>query len=114
MENLAHSAGWIAGRAAMGHTRRLAERVNLATLQPRNELASTTYCLANPGTEYLVYQPKAGEAFSVELPLGKYDYEWFSPAKGEVAGSGIAQAVGGARQFKAPFEGDAVLYLKNQ
>jgi len=101
-------------RKCLGYTLTYANKMNLAAMTPRSELASTKYCLANPGTEYLVYQPKAGEAFSVELPLGKYDYEWFSPAKGEGAGSGIVQAVGGARQFKAPFEGDAVLYLKNQ
>ena len=29
------------------------------------ELANTKFCLANPGTGYLVYQPKSGETFSV-------------------------------------------------
>jgi hypothetical protein len=51
-------------RRALGDTRRFAERMNLAAMTPRNELASTRYCLAHPGHEYLIYQPKAGEAFT--------------------------------------------------
>ena len=50
----------------------------------------------------------------VELSAGTYRYEWFNPAKGESAGRGQVQAAGGSRQFKAPFAGDAVLYLKAQ
>lgn len=104
--------GYVASRAAMGQTRRFAERMDLAAMTPRGELASSGYCLANPGTEYLVYQPKAGEGFSVELRTGTYRYEWFDSAKGENAGSGSVKTAGGAQQFKAPFQGDAVLYLK--
>jgi len=44
--------------------------MNLAAMTPQGELASTKYCLANAGTEYLVYQPKPGEGFSVELKPG--------------------------------------------
>jgi hypothetical protein len=90
----------------------LAERVNLAAMQPGNELATTGYCLANPGNEYLVYQPAKGAAFSAELAKGVYQFEWFDPVKGAVAGKGLIEAPGGAQQFKAPFASDAVLYLK--
>jgi hypothetical protein len=99
---------------ALGHTRRFAERMNLIKMTPQNKLASTGYCLANPGEEYLIYQPKAGEAFSVELNAGKYRYEWFDPAKGAAAGEGRVESEGKAQEFKAPFAGDAVLYLKAQ
>jgi hypothetical protein len=109
---LGQDRGWEPIRAAMGHTRRLAERVNLAAMQPGNELATTGYCLANPGNEYLVYQPAKGAAFSVELPGGAYDFEWINPGKGAVAGNGRIEAPGGPQQFKAPFASDAVLYLK--
>jgi len=104
--------GYIASRRAMGHTRRFAERMNLAAMTPQSELASTRYCLASPGVEYLVYQPKAGEGFSVELKTGTYRYEWFDPTKGVSVANGSVKAPGGARQFKAPFERDAVLYLE--
>jgi hypothetical protein len=112
MENLAGSAGWIAGRAAMGHSRRLADRVNLTTLVPHPELASTRYCLAHPGQEYLVYLPDGGE-ITVDLSAtsGRFTVEWIDAAQGtsrpaeEVAG-------GAPRSFKAPFPDDAVLYLR--
>lgn len=99
-------------RRAMGHTRRFADRMNLAAMAPRNDLASTGYCLADPRQEYLIYQPKAGEALTVELNAGEYDYEWFCPARGVEVGTGKIETSGGSQQFKPPFDGDAVLYLK--
>jgi hypothetical protein len=74
-------------------------------------LASTGYCLANAGAEYLVYQPKEGQVFSVKLKAGTYRYEWFDPANGAAHSSGSFQVEEGNREFRAPFEGDAVLYL---
>jgi hypothetical protein len=109
---LGQDSGWEPIRAAMGHTRRLAERVNLVSLQPRNELASTGYCLAHPGREYLVYQPRKSEPFSVELKPGAYLFEWFDPAKGVTASKGRIEVPGGQQQFKAPSAADAVLHLK--
>jgi hypothetical protein len=112
MENLADSPGWIAGRAAMGHTRRVAERVNLAALVPHPELASTRYCLANPGQEYVVYLPEGGEtAVDLSTASGPLAAEWIHAGNGtkqpapEVAG-------GSRRTLRAPFTGDAVLYLR--
>jgi hypothetical protein len=99
-------------RRAMGDTRRFAERMNLAAMTPQPTWASTRYCLARAGTEYLIYQPEGGEGFSVELSPGAYRYEWFDPAQGRGTDSGTIQATGGGQQFKAPFEGDAVLYLR--
>jgi hypothetical protein len=105
---------WEPVRMALGYTRRLAERINLVAMTPQPELATTGYCLAQPGKEYLVYQPKTGEAFSVKLTAGTYRFEWFDPAKGAAAGDGSIGAVGESREFKAPFNGTAVLYLKSQ
>jgi len=99
-------------RQAMGDTRRWAGWINLATMTPQPTLASTRYCLASAGREYLVYQPKAEEDFSAELSAGTYRYEWFNPANGQVAGSGSMQTTDARHQFKAPFEGDAVLHLR--
>jgi hypothetical protein len=101
-------------RKCMGYALTYADKINLAAMTPRSDLSSTTYCLAEPGNEYLVYQPKAGEAFSVELKAGTYRFEWFDIIKGATASSGNVQAAGGGQQFKNPFEGDAVLYLKAQ
>jgi hypothetical protein len=97
-------------RKAMGQTRSYATRMNLAAATPRNDLASTGFCLASPGSEYLVYQPNAG-AFSVNLLAGAYHFEWFNPSLGSVAGTGELNAIRGLQSFTPPFAGDAVLYL---
>ena len=60
-------------RRAMSVTARLARRANLAALIPTadSKHCSTTFCLRNPGVEYVVYQPSAGP-FTVELTEGDY------------------------------------------
>jgi hypothetical protein len=50
----------------------------------------------------------------VQLQAATYDYEWFNPATGALAEAGTITAATGTREFKAPFNGDAVLYLKAQ
>lgn len=104
--------GYAASRNAMGHTRRFAERMNLAAMTPRPELASSGYCLANAGSEYLIYQPKASETFSVQLKAGKYRFEWFNVQQGAITERGMITVAAGERRFEAPSEGEAVLYLK--
>jgi len=81
-------------------------------MTPLPALSSTHYCLANPGKEYLVYKEKSVERFAVELKTGAYHVEWFDPAKGESIDGGRTTSHEGTREFKPPFEGDAVLYLK--
>jgi hypothetical protein len=102
---------WEPVRRALGDTRRFAERLDLATLTPRIDLASTGFCLAQPGSDYLVYQPAARDAFTVDLKGGTYRFEWFNPSRNAAAGEGRVEAPGGPQQFQAPFEGDAVLWL---
>jgi hypothetical protein len=103
---------WDPVRRAMGHTRRFAERINLAALQPAGELASTGYCLARAGEEYVVYQPRGAEGFSVELKAGTYRHEWLDTDKGEAAGAGKTEAPGGPHAFKAEVGGGALLHLR--
>jgi hypothetical protein len=45
-------------RHAMGDTLRFAERMNLIAMEPRADLCSTRYALAETGGEYLVLQPR--------------------------------------------------------
>ena len=80
-------------------------------MTPNNSLSSTSYCLANPGSEYLAYQPGSG-SFSVNLQAGTYNYEWFNPSSGSIAFTGTITASGGNLSFTPPFIGDAVLYLR--
>jgi hypothetical protein len=100
-------------RRSMGDTLRFAERMNLAAMTPHNDLASSKYCLAEPGSEYLIYLPSGGRV-TVELSKadGSFTAEWFHPGRGETK-QGAPVRGGGARALDSPFsQGDAVLYLK--
>jgi uncharacterized protein DUF6298/collagenase-like protein with putative collagen-binding domain len=99
-------------RPAMSQTRSYAERMNLAVMAPQPNLSSTTYVLANPGSEYLIYQPGSG-SFTVELKKNKYKYEWFNPLTVRIVQYGTLSAGDGKREFSPPFSGQAVLYLKS-
>jgi hypothetical protein len=104
--------GYLASRKAMGFTRRFAERMNLAKMTPRPELASSGLCLASPGAEYLVYYMDPAKPLTVELIAGTYAYEYFDPKQGEQRARGQITSSGGAHRFTAPFAHDFVLYLK--
>ena len=101
-------------RRAMGRTSRFAERVNLAAMKPAGDIASTKFCMADPGREYLVYQPKGGEAFSVMLKAGSYRCEWFDVAKGTTVSGGSIRVVDGPQRFEAPSDlsEDVALHMK--
>ncbi len=105
---------WETIRLAMGRTRIYATIMDLSKSTPQNKLSSTSYCLADPGFEYLVYQPDSSKTFTVDLLSGKYYYEWFNPTSGTVAGMGNFEIGNTQRTFEAPFSGDAVLYIKNE
>ena len=102
---------WDTLRQAMGQTRSYAERMNLAATAPHDELASTKFCLADPGKEYLVYLPQDGEVtVNLSAASGEMNVEWMRPADGRLT-RGEPIAGGSRRTLKSPFTGDAVLYL---
>lgn len=129
---------WESIRRAMGHTRELAERVDLASMKPRMDIASSEYCLSNEGEEYLVYLPAdhygsvwekwaskilrsifqkdlVKKTVSVNLsgasvPLA---VEWLNPRTAETIPAGTTRD-STIKGFTAPFPGDAVLYLHAQ
>jgi hypothetical protein len=111
MDPLDDDPGRQGARAAMGQTLAFARRVDLAAMTPEPSLASTGYCLAGP-REYLVYAP-AGGRVTVDLSAvrGRLVVEWFRPATGAASPGGTV-AGGGRRTLRAPFRGDAVLYLR--
>lgn len=98
-------------RDAMGMTLTYANRMNLNASTPQPPLCSTHFCLVNRGSEYLVYQPYAGQ-FSVDLVAGTYQYEWLDPSTNLVTTSGMVEVPAGNHTFRPAFNGDAVLYLK--
>ena len=129
---------WELIRKNMGYTLTYSRRVNLASMIPRNDLCSTNYCLANPGSEYLIYLPSSGhrgmrrldslgrhawvnwftglvgwnESLRIDLSGSSdtYRVEWFNPRTGETIDGGFVRG-GEGKSFTAPFTGDAVLYI---
>jgi hypothetical protein len=70
----------------MGDTRDLAERINLVAMQPRTDVSSTGFTLADPGKEYLILKPsETADSFAVELAPGRYSAEWHSLPTRETA-----------------------------
>ena len=98
-------------RAAMSQSRSFAQRMDLAAMTPRGDLASTGYCLAHPGKEYIVYLPDGGEV-TVDLSAASHlmTAEWFDAHVGKTVDRSTVHG-GGTRKFRAPFEGDAVLHI---
>jgi len=103
-------------RYAMGDTLRYAEKMRLVAMEPRGDLSSTGYVLANPGEEYLILQPsETADPFMVTLEAGTYSVQWYSVTTREMKGAGkLTVESDGSASFTAPFAeaGPAVLYLK--
>jgi hypothetical protein len=130
---------WSSIRASMGATLAWAERMNLGDMKPHGDLASTGYCLANPGQEYLIYAPldvpwiesrrfirrlkrparnirrllKSKVALDLSSYPAKFRVEWFNPCTGEIT---VGHPINGGAKLSltAPFRGDAVLYVRRE
>jgi hypothetical protein len=102
-----------AARFAMGDTRRYAERVRLIDMEPRGDLSSTGYALANPAAEYLVLQPEPGATFEVTLEPATYAAEWHNvDTRDTTPGDEVTVKDAARVEFAPPFgESPAVLYL---
>ncbi len=105
-------AAYEQARLAMMYTLRLARQIDLAKMEPRPDLSSTAYALADPGERYLVYQPGNGR-FSVDLRGVNASFvgRWLDPATGAWA-PGPKLGGGGWVHLDPPTEGHAVLSLK--
>jgi len=120
---------WDALRSALGYARAVADRVDLASMVPMGQLASSGFCLAAPGREYLVLVPFPGgrlrrlvglgwphsAAGSVQIDLsaarGPLDAEWIDVERGRIL-PGDPVAAGQRLELQAPFVGDAILHLR--
>lgn len=102
----------VAARKGIGQTVAWSRKVNLAAMQSSTDAASTAYCLANPGREFLVYQPGRG-GFTVDLRNSDatFSAEWFAPRTGTTQ-AGEAARGGSVQTFTPPHDGPAVLHLK--
>jgi len=86
--------------------------INLAAMNPRNDLSSTGFCLANPGMEYIIYQP-GSSSFTIKglSDNTEYSYQWFNTDSYSEQGTGTITTSGSSRSFSPPFS-KAVLVLK--
>ncbi len=106
---------WEPIRITMGYARSCAERIDLESAIPRPDLASSGYCLADYGREYVVFVPDQKE---ITVDLGaeacKYTVEWMDIYSGEKQSGSISLSAGtqGKRAFFNPFSKAAALYLK--
>lgn len=106
---------WEGIRKNLGYVRRIADEVDLKRMIPAHETASSGFCLADTGREYLVFVPGGGE---VTLDLfgapGPFDVAWFNTSSGEKK-HGDACEGGASDTLTSPFGADdAVLHLKRQ
>ena len=102
---------WDGVRRALGHTLAYADKLPLATMTPQPSVASTQYCLAHAGVAYLIYQPVADTAFTVQLHAHTYRVEWGHPVTGQIVSARTLTVPRGGTSFRAPFSGDAILSL---
>jgi len=92
------------------------ESIPYWTMMPRNDLVdSGDYCLASPGTEYVVYS-ESSEPVSLDLSdaRGTLSVEWIKPDTGERFPVGAVTG-GSRRTFTSPTEtltGDWVLLVR--
>lgn len=100
-------------RRSMGYVLNYAKRMNLTAVTPQNDLASSQYCLADKGNEYLIYLPK-GDKVEVDLSSaeGNFQVEWLEPSQ-NITKEGKSIKGGKKQTLTSPFgQTDAVLYLK--
>lgn len=101
-------------REAMGQTLRIADGLDLVRMTPRDDLASSRFCLADPGRSYVIYLPDGG-AVDVDLSAvtGTFDVAWFRPHSAETYDAGPIEG-GSIVTMSAPFPRDAVLLLRQE
>lgn len=102
---------WVLARKQLGDTRRYALRVDLNRLVPRGDLASTGYCLADPGHTYLVYLPDGADVtLDFGDASGAFNLEWFDTGHHEVVAADAVEAAGPCR-FASPCTKESVLFV---
>jgi len=102
---------WQQVRRNVGQTLVYAQQLDLAKVVPRPDLASTRFCLANPGQQYVVYQPD-DQAFEVSgLEAGdSYHSEWYDTQRCRVVENENVTCPSESHSF-APLGREMVLLL---
>src|SRR3712207_9361879 len=81
---------------------RLAREMGLIAMEPRGDLSSTGYALANPGEEYLVLQPdETADPFAVRLEANTYSIRWHSIVSREMKDAGTVEVEAGGNTTRS-------------
>ncbi|HOA53973.1 MAG TPA: hypothetical protein PKI05_17095, partial [Thermogutta sp.] len=99
-------------RKAMGDVRKWSQRVDLTSMTPRPDLASTKYCLANPGKEYLVFFPEKTDGTEIQLVPGRYELRWFDTRARQEQPNGTLATSKESMFVKVPADGEWLLHVK--
>jgi hypothetical protein len=99
-------------RENLGYVQLWSQRVDLAAMTPQGDLASSRYCLANRGEEYLAYVPKSDKPLTLQLPAGQFKIVWFNTSNGDETKPQRWTSSGGKQRFTAPFTADCLLHLR--
>ena len=99
---------WDEIRNAMTDIRNYATKIDLDSMTPQHALSTSGYCIANPGSQYLVFS--TSNSFTLSVVTGTYAYEWFNPSTHTLVQTGSMNVVSN-QPFTAPFSGDSVLWL---
>jgi len=101
-----------------GHVARFfnSSDLNLAKLKPNGRLSSTGICLANEGTEYVVYVDDSATSFTVDLSAAEgttFRARWYDSRTGTF--SNETEIVANAKQqFHSPNRDPRVLWLRKR
>ena len=82
-------------------------------MSPNDEVVTegTAYVLANSGVEYIAYS-SSGSNFSLNIPAGNYQQQWFNPANGTYQSWISLNTTVGAVTFNKPNSNDWVLHIR--
>lgn len=109
----AESPEWRRVRHNVGKTVEYAGKLDLVNIAPREDLASTGFCLAKPGYQYIVYQPGKGSFTVSGLQSDvSYQYEIYSTSENKVVAEGRCKPSGSTESFESDDEA-VVLYLSS-
>jgi hypothetical protein len=104
---------WRRVRHSVGKAVEYSSKLDLANITPREDLASTGFCLTKPGYQYVVYQPDDEPIIVSGLSEGtSYYYEVYSAEQSKVVSEGYIQASGSSELFRSMGKG-TVLYINS-
>jgi hypothetical protein len=99
---------WNTIRSAIADVAAYAKKIDLKDMTPQGSLSTSGFCLANPGSQYLVFS--ASNSFNLMTVAGSYTFELFNASMHTLVQTGNVK-VGNSQVFTAPFSGETVLWL---